>query len=103
MTPETADTARVALLLQRGLLAGYACLLSAAVIVGARRRNARPWAFAVGVLAAAYVVYYALFLREPRVLLAAQTVLFSISLRYMEMFLATFLLAIAAWGRRWKR
>lgn len=92
-----------ALWLQWGLLAGNAALLAAALIVGGRRRPARPWAFAVGVLAAAHAVYYALFLMQPRVLAAEQTMLFSISLRYMVMFLAGILLGIAAWRRPWNR
>lgn len=92
----------LALWLQWGLLAGYGGLLVASAVVGGLRRRVRPWAFAIGVLAASHVIYYALFLMQPRVLDAEQTELFSISLRYMVMFLATFLLLIAAWRRPWK-
>lgn len=92
----------LALWLQWGLLAGYAGLLVAAIVVGGLRRPARPWAFAIGVLAAPHAAYYALFLMQPRVLDAEQTMLFSISLRYMVMFLAAFLLIIASWRRPWK-
>lgn len=95
------DEVTLATGLQWGLLAGNVGLLLAALIVGARRRPARPWAFAVGMLAATHAVYYALFLMRNHVQLldAEQTMLFSISLRYMVLFLASFLLLMAL--RRW--
>lgn len=93
----------LALWLQWGLLAGNVVLALAACIVGGRRPAARPWAFAVGVLAVAHAAYYALFLIWPEVLAAAGTMLFSIALRYMVTFLGGFLLVLAVWRRPWKR
>ena len=94
---------RMALIWQWGRLGGNVALLLAALVAGWRRPLARPWAFAVGVLAAAHGLYYALFLMEPRVLTAEQTILFSISLRYMVVFLAAFLLIMTIWRRPWSR
>lgn len=89
--------------LQWGLLIGNAALLLAAVVVGVWQAKTRPWAFAVGVLAAPHVAYYALFLIWPEVLGTYGTMLFSIGLRYMVMFLGGFLLLLAAWRRPWRQ
>lgn len=90
-----------ALWLQWGLLAVNAAVFVAAVVTGWRRPHARPWAFAVGVLTGAHLIYYLLFLVLPAVLDAAATMLLSIALRYMVAFLALFILAIAARRRPW--
>ena len=88
--------------LQYGLLAGYAALLLAALLAGWRRPDMRPSSFAVGVLSASHVVYYALFLIWPDVLDGQQTMLFSIVLRYEVMFALCIALAIEARHRSWK-
>jgi len=93
----------LALWLQWGLLAVNAAVLLAAAAVGWRRRPARPVAFAVGVLTGAHLIYYVMFLVLPDVLDATATMLLSISLRYMVVFLAAFMLAIGAGSRPWKR
>ncbi len=89
----------LAIALQWGLLIGFALLLSAAVWVGRRRPAAGPVVFAVGMVAGAHTAYYALFLIWPDVLGAQETMLFSISLRYMILFLTVFVLVLALRGR----
>ena len=85
----------LAIALQWGLLVGFAMLLPAAVVAGHYRPAARPWSFAVGVMAVTHGAYYALFLVWPDVLGAQETMLFSITLRYMVMFLIAFVLVLA--------
>jgi hypothetical protein len=55
-------------------------------MAGARVGVCARWRFAVGFLSATHAVYYALFLVYPGVLDAAQTMLFSIVLRYQVLF-----------------
>lgn len=93
----------LSLWLQWGLLLANAAVLLAAAAVGWRRPAARPVAFAVGVLTGAHLIYYVLFLVLPDVLDATATMLLSISLRYMVVFLAAFVLALGAGSRPWKR
>ncbi len=50
-----------------------------------------------------HLIYYVMFLVLPDVLDATATMLLSISLRYMVVFLAAFMLAIGAGSRPWKR
>jgi hypothetical protein len=96
MTPETA------LALQRGLLVGYVALLLIATMAGIRWSRLRPLAFAVGVLSATHMLYYALFLVYPGVLDAAQTMLFSIVLRYQVLFTTTIVLVMGMARGRWR-
>ena len=96
MTPETA------LALQRGLLVGYVTLLLIAAMAGVRWPRLRPLAFAVGVLSATHTDYYALFLVYPDVLDAAQTMLFSIVLRYQVLFTVTIVLVMGMAKDRWR-
>jgi hypothetical protein len=96
MTPETA------LALQRGLLVGYVALLLIATMAGIRWSRLRPLAFAVGFLSATHAVYYALFLVYPGVLDAAQTMLFSIVLRYQVLFTTTIVLVMGMARGRWR-
>jgi hypothetical protein len=96
MTPATA------LVLQRGLLVGYVALLLIAAMTGVLRPRLRPLAFAVGVLSATHTAYYALFLVYPDVLDAAQTMLFSIILRYQVLFTTTIVLVMGMARGRWR-
>jgi len=96
MTPETA------LALQRGLLVGYVTLLLIAAMAGVRWPRLRPLAFAVGVLSATHTAYYVLFLVYPDVLDAAQTMLFSIVLRYQVLFTAVLVMAMGIARGRWR-
>ena len=96
MTPATA------LVLQRGLLVGYVALLLIAAMTGVLRPRLRPLAFAVGVLSATHTAYYALFLVYPGVLDAAQTMLFSIVLRYQVLFTTTIVLVMGMARGRWR-
>lgn len=96
MTPATV------LVLQRGLLVGYVALLLIAAMTGVRWPRLRPLAFAVGVLSATHTAYYALFLVYPDVLDAAQTMLFSIILRYQVLFTTAIVLVIGMARGRWR-
>ena len=96
MTPETA------LVLQRGLLVRYVALLLIAAMTGVRWSRLRPLAFAVGVLSATHMLYYALFLVYPGVLDAAQTMLFSIVLRYQVLFTAAIVMVMVMARGRWR-
>ena len=96
MTPATA------LVLQRGLLVGYVALLLIAAMTGVRWPRLRPLAFSVGFLSATHAVYYALFLVYPGVLDAAQTMLFSIVLRYQALFTTTIVLVMGMARGRWR-
>ena len=89
-------------MLQWGLLLGYGALALAALAAG-RRPALRPLAFGVILLAFPHVAYYALFLIFPDVLDSRATMLFSITLRYQILFVATGVLLVAATGDRWKR
>ena len=100
MTPEA--TAATAATLQKGLLVGYTMLLLIAAMAGARVRRLRPLAFSVGFLSATHVVYYALFLVYPGVLDAAQTMLFSIVLRYQVLFTTAIVLVMGMARGRWR-
>lgn len=93
----------LSLWLQWGLLVGNAALVAAAAVCSWARPQARPWAFAVGVLAGSHGIYYALFLWQPRILAPEQTMLFSIALRYMVVFMAAFLLMLSARRVSWRR
>ena len=96
MSPATA------LVLQRGLLVGYVALLLIAAMAGIRWSRLRPLAFAVGVLSATHMLYYALFLVYPDVLNSAQTMLFSIVLRYQVLFTAAIVLVMGMARGRWR-
>ena len=100
MTPEATVTTAAAL--QKGLLVGYTMLLLIAAMAGARVRRLRPLAFSVGFLSATHTVYYALFLVYPGVLDAAQTMLFSIVLRYQVLFTTTIVLVMGMARGRWR-
>ena len=93
MSPATA--------LQWGLLLGYLAL-SIVALVSLRRVEARPSAAAVLFLAAPHIVYYGLFLVWPHVLDSAQTMQFSIALRYQMMFIAAAALGMKITGRSWR-
>ena len=95
MTPATA------LVLQRGLLVGYVALLLIAAMTGVRWPRLRPLAFAVGVLSATHTAYYALFLVWPEALGPQGTMLFSIGLRWLVLFVAVFMLAMALKREQW--
>jgi hypothetical protein len=75
---------------QRRWYARAACRLCRAAAdsgnAGVRWPRLRPLAFAVGYSCRPHTVYYALFLVYPDVLDAAQTMLFSIILRYQMLF-----------------
>ena len=100
MTPEA--TVTTAATLQKGLLIGYVTLLLIAAMAGVRWSRLRPLAFAVGVLSATHMLYYALFLVYPGVLDAAQTMLFSIVLRYQVLFTTTIVLVMGMARGRWR-
>ena len=100
MTPEATVTTAAAL--QKGLLVGYVALLLIAAMTGVRWPRLRPLAFAVGVLSATHTAYYALFLVYPGVLDAAQTMLFSIVLRYQVLFTTTIVLVMGMARGRWR-
>ena len=85
----------VALVLQWSLLAGYAGLLFVAALAGRRWPRVRPVAFAVGFVALTHVIYYVLFLIWPAVLEAYATMLFSIALRWMVLFVDVAMLFMA--------
>ena len=100
MTPEATVTTAAAL--QKGLLIGYVTLLLIAAMAGVRWSRLRPLAFAVGVLSATHMLYYALFLVYPGVLDAAQTMLFSIVLRYQVLFTAAIVMVMVMARGRWR-
>jgi hypothetical protein len=87
--------------LQWGLLLGYLAL-SIVALVSLRRVEARRTSAAVLFLAAPHIIYYGLFLIWPDVLDAAQTMQFSIALRYQMMFIAAAALAMKIAGRSWR-
>ena len=89
--------------LQVGLAVGFLGLLVAAFVAGARRPIVRPVAFAAGVVAGSHALYYVLFLWFPDVLDGAQTMLFSIALRYEILGLVAMSLALAVMRARWER
>ena len=99
MTPEATVTTAAAL--QKGLLVGYTILLLIAAMAGARVRRLRPLAFSVGFLSATHAVYYALFLVWPEALGPQGTMLFSIGLRWLVLFVAVFMLAMALKREQW--
>ena len=87
--------------LQYGLLLGYTALLLAAVVIGWKRRAARPWAFAAVVLAVVHVAFYVelLFIN---LLSFDDTMILSIVARYMVLFLAVFVFAMAVIRESWR-
>jgi hypothetical protein len=87
--------------LQWGLLLGYLAL-SIVALVSLRRVESRPMAAAVLFLAAPHIVYYGLFLIWPDVLDSAQTMQFSIALRYQMMFITAAALGMKITGRSWR-
>ena len=87
--------------LQTGLALGFLSLLVVALIAGAKRRGVRPTAFAAGVVAGSHALYYVLFLWFPDVLDAAETMLFSIVLRYEVLGLVAIILALSVLRGRW--
>jgi hypothetical protein len=87
--------------LQTGLALGFLSLLVVALIAGAKRRHVRPTAFAAGVVAGSHALYYVLFVWFPDVLDAAETMLFSIVLRYEVLGLVAIILALSVLRGRW--
>ena len=91
----------VALALQWGLLVAFLAALAFAALAYRLWPRARPVAFAVGFVSAAHGVYYALFLVWPEALGPQGTMLFSIGLRWLVLFVAVFMLAMALKREQW--
>lgn len=91
-----------ATLLQMGLLIGNTALLAAMLLLGRRHKSLRPWAFAVGFLAAIHAAYYYFFLIQPDVLGTYATMMFSIGLRYVVMFLSVLVIVLVKMSDRWR-
>lgn len=91
----------VALTLQWGLLVAFLAAWAFAALAYRLWPRTRPVAFAVGFVSAAHAVYYALFLVWPGVLGAQGTMLFSIGLRWLVLFVAVFMLAMALRREQW--
>jgi hypothetical protein len=91
-----------ATLLQMGLLIGNTALLAAMLVLGWRHKSLRPWAFAVGFLSAIHAAYYYFFLIQPGVLGAYATMMFSIGLRYVVLFLSVLVMVLVKMSDRWR-
>ena len=91
----------VALALQWGLLVAFLAALAFAALAYRLWPRVRPVAFAVGFVSAAHGIYYGLFLMWPEALGPQGTMLFSIGLRWLVLFVAVFMLAMALKREQW--
>ena len=88
--------------LQWALMAGFLALTAIAALAGALWKRVRPTAFAVGFLSMVHAAYYAFFLIWPDILGPYATMLFSISTRWVVLFVALLVLGMAVWRERWR-
>ena len=91
----------VPLVLQWGVFVGFLTVLIAAALAHHLGPRTRPAAFAVAFLALTHSVYYALFLIWPDALGAYGTMLFSIALRWLVLFVIVAMLAMAVRRQQW--